>query len=1269
MTVDEEQGKLIATSGVDGGAVEKAKEEVVHSVMEMAKEQSTSGLGSPNDEDGDNDLVKLPPNPKFVVHQDSWKPPEAHFPDDTIDDTYPLLDSIVAMRKVKGYVNGDNLMPTTTYSFIVSTNFRPNLVAVNLFVFFLQVFSYAAVVLNTFDFSSTSNPFQFPANVEGGRLTTFVSTFPDSICVQDGLINSLYTFRNGYDEPEIRRSFPDCAKSGLGLKIRWFIALGIILGFGLFAQFLTFVLIMQSESVLGVLLNYAAVSFISTIDNAVFALGKRGWIGNDVERQVRLVCLADEPDPGPKWYRRLAHTISLLVIFTILIISWIMVVGRQASGKYLCYHLDVQFSDEVNPSLGTYSGSYEIILERAKIFSADRSVYSERRSKLAHFGYCAEQDAWTFGFNVTNDEFEACDWAAKSTTTESFDIITTAISAWSGKNRAGRVIGLERADIACFDCATDSSLCGSHGTCNTGTNTSCVCDEGWFGRVCDLLAPCPRIQLDARLTTSIGSGDKNWAAKYEILVFENATEPILVYDYPVYVTETTPSGGVAAGRLSEYDIIFFTGRRWAISYASAFNPTNVDLQVYLENFHGDLTNYEASFLSEPVTPILENSSPLGLVWYFAKDNDNGRIPGAQKATVEQVDMGFLCSACDDLQNPCFFDGICGDDGICLCAEGATGSLCENPPVGDGKCDTYYNTLRFGMDGGDCCRATCMSTSRYKCGKDSTGFLDVGFSHCQSSDPLLSEVIIGAPLSWTGSVVAVSESGYFLAAVAQDRVVVYDKSGAAWSERRSLDFCNLAQNDEIRAMTMTNGPFLPNPFLTDTPFVVVASCLYATEPQLYYCSSDTSCSTQMFSTPEAADATYGSMISISQKADIVAIGSEQLVSISRATQSAQGGIVWSGGTQELIFPVKRNLSTGAEMPQVILAMSLAGDGSTVAIAASDVSNALDAQVHIYRFNGISWEERGLPIEVSLCPSTKVHKQDGIALLSHDGMRLLVSGGTNTTAFDWIEEAGEWNSVGETIVHAECSIKELTLAASGNQFAMGVILSDEVSEDETQMSRLLSYGWTGIEWEVREKGTRHFDVEADVAVSLSLSYNGRELAAGMSEFAPDLSGLVQTLEYPRTECENNGASYRVTMTIWPDTTAWSIVSMLNDTTTFERVGGGPYMFPNFAGAENVTATHHLGATVVQEFCIPKAPCHNFTMVPPVFVEGVGGAVFVQDGEIRATIQNEETFSAVLGDVTLPDAEYDEKYGVSIETADMEEIGAVGPVVPGCENIDWP
>ena len=87
-----------------------------------------------------------------IKYRKKWIPPEAYFPDDSTEETYPFLDSIVTMRKVKSYTNGENLVPTTTYSFIVSTQLGRATNVVNLSVFLLQFFSYVAVVASIIDF-------------------------------------------------------------------------------------------------------------------------------------------------------------------------------------------------------------------------------------------------------------------------------------------------------------------------------------------------------------------------------------------------------------------------------------------------------------------------------------------------------------------------------------------------------------------------------------------------------------------------------------------------------------------------------------------------------------------------------------------------------------------------------------------------------------------------------------------------------------------------------------------------------------------------------------------------------------------------------------------------------------------------------------------------------------------------------------------------------------------------------------------------------------
>ena len=522
--------------------------------------------------------------------------------------------------------------------------------------------------------------------------------------------------------------------------------MSLILGFGLVAQFLTFILIMQASDVLGVLLNYAAVSFIATIDDQMFYLGKRGWLGDEVERQVRLVCLADEPDPGPKWYRRLAHTIAGVLIFALLVALWIAVVIRQTNGAYLPPVINVEFFVDSNPTFGTFSGNYDIKLESTGIFSSQRAVYTERRSKLAHFGYCSTINAWTWNYDVAQGDFDACDWFARSSQTETYDVITTTVSQWVGKDRVGRTIPLERADISSAVCDETPGFCGQHGTCDSKSH-ECTCDSGWFGPRCTFREPCSILQLDARLQSTLGTSDRTWSTSYERLIF-NSTGASMVYNRPVYVTLTDPPGQVATGEVDTFDIVYFTGRRWAMSYSPFFYNKNRDgdLESFLdfrtESFHAEYSENSATFLSEPVTPTNNNPAPIGLNWFYAGQKIGN---SSQAATSSSVGAAFVCAVCDATLNPCFYNGVCMAEGKCECSEGSRGSLCEQPPVGNGKCDPYFNELQFGQDGGDCCRATCESTLRYTCGKDATGFLDTGFFFCKSSEPLQSGEVTGDPL--------------------------------------------------------------------------------------------------------------------------------------------------------------------------------------------------------------------------------------------------------------------------------------------------------------------------------------------------------------------------------------------------------------------------------------------------------------------------------------------------------------------------------------------
>ena len=57
---------------------------------------------------------------------------------------------------------------------------------------------------------NNNNIYNYPANVTGPVRASQLLSLMYSILVQDNLIGSLYTVRNGYNHAAMQESFPDC---------------------------------------------------------------------------------------------------------------------------------------------------------------------------------------------------------------------------------------------------------------------------------------------------------------------------------------------------------------------------------------------------------------------------------------------------------------------------------------------------------------------------------------------------------------------------------------------------------------------------------------------------------------------------------------------------------------------------------------------------------------------------------------------------------------------------------------------------------------------------------------------------------------------------------------------------------------------------------------------------------------------------------------------------------------------------------------------------
>lgn len=368
-------------------------------------------------------------------------------------------------------------------------------------------------------------------------------------------------------------------------------------------------------------------------------------------------------------------------------------------------------------------------------------------------------------------------------------MLSTADSPWIVKTTKKRVVPLTQHFLQCHDCMNINNFCGEFGQCvGIKDKDKCKCGEGHYGLRCEYPEPCAILEIDPRDSGFIKGGGDFFASKYYRL------EGVETYNHPVY-TSIGDSRTLTDGT----DIILFTGVRWVLSYKNLFpGLENINdlsgLVEYFSQFHSHFTEYEASFVSEPVyidTLEDDTADPWGLRWLPAASMV-GEIVDQQLSSNSQqrfVEASFFCASCNNVTNPCSYGAVCLSNGSCGdCPNESSGTMCQIPPISNGKCNPYFNNMNFGFDGGDCCDSTCRSTHENICGKAGQGYIDSGYPKCiigSNQWKLSGEPIFGlTSASRSGLAIALSGNGAILAVGDPGVSIVrlFDKEGSEWIQR-------------------------------------------------------------------------------------------------------------------------------------------------------------------------------------------------------------------------------------------------------------------------------------------------------------------------------------------------------------------------------------------------------------------------------------------------------------------------------------------------------
>ena len=587
----------------------------------------------------------------------------------------------------------------------------------SIFVFMFQVCLASLIIYDflngAFGFNRLKLPIDVGPEVAVGQvLALVIATFS-----QDDMRSSISMIAVGFD-------------NHLCDKRKFMLANSCRFVEGFLTTFVAFLFIVRSNSVLEIFVNFAAVEFISNLDNLAFELAVTGYVGKSV-KQLALKAAGIQLDINHITRMWIAQAIFYLVGLG-MFIGWLFCRLSQQHGVVLaatsCSAFQVKFGGEIfeiprgervtlegssrqtrQETLGRFdpatpppmmysffSGRYETLQQELSGVWKDqkglqringRPVYKQSGiddTTSGTFYYCKGIGAWVFTIPALGEalpqkgvaECGPMGWLMRSGSTDAFileNVDPNVWEVWTG-TKLNRALEFR---YKCAGCKTDTDCDYSHGKCHQQTG-KCECFDGWAGHSCQLKQPfCPQVNymyLCSKPSSFWQDGP------YDILLHED-NSPILIQDRPVY-----------AGSYKGSDVVFFYGgRRWFVSRWDQ----DTALDVFNDKFHAFwdavLDPKEALLISDET----ESHTPEGhgLSWNrptVARSSMGLKDPMARfRIAVAVVLCHEYCDPDGEDDTFCGLYGTCHPEKrVCECNNFAAGPYCQYEPGGSYMGDTW-----------------------------------------------------------------------------------------------------------------------------------------------------------------------------------------------------------------------------------------------------------------------------------------------------------------------------------------------------------------------------------------------------------------------------------------------------------------------------------------------------------------------------------------------------------------------------------------------------
>lgn len=169
------------------------------------------------------------------------------------------------------------------YSLIFTVPFKSAAFVFAIFVFLFLMTVIILVIWDLLDhFNNDSNPLNVPPGTNIQVQVALALALLLAVATQGDLIAALFMLQQGYNS-QVLEINPSAT------MFKWLLSCFLQTIAGVLLLITIFILCAQSSTVIGMMLNFAGLSFISEIDDIAFMLAKLGFISNRLEQEANHV--------------------------------------------------------------------------------------------------------------------------------------------------------------------------------------------------------------------------------------------------------------------------------------------------------------------------------------------------------------------------------------------------------------------------------------------------------------------------------------------------------------------------------------------------------------------------------------------------------------------------------------------------------------------------------------------------------------------------------------------------------------------------------------------------------------------------------------------------------------------------------------------------------------------------------------------------------------------------------------------------------------------